>query len=475
MMSSKTTTESANPLANNELWKMDKDHHLHAYTFPDSFNANGSSVVIKKTDGLYLEDSNGNRYLDAVGGMWCTNIGLGRKEMADAVAQQIEQLTYATSFIDVTYEPAARLAAKIAAVAPSNINHVFFTTGGSTAVDSAYRMIQFYQNCRGKNEKKHIISRDESYHGTTYAAMSIGGKKSDHTPDFDFVTDTIHHISCPSYYRAPAGMSEPEFSDYLVDELENKILEIGADKVAAFFAEPIMGAGGVVVPPEGYHRRTWEICKKHDVLYVADEVVTAFGRVGHWFASEGLFGVQPDIITTAKGITSGYIPLGAMLYSDEIHEVISEQGHGRCFSVGYTYSGHPVACAAALKNIEIMERENLFENAITVGSYFEERMKSEFADLPMVGEVRGKRMMMCVEFVANKETRELFPDELGIGSLVSEKAKARGLFVRPIGHLNVMSPSLTLSKEEADTIIDTLRLSIIDTYEQLVKDQVLVA
>tara|TARA_B110000503_G_scaffold78058_1_gene120101 strand:+ start:2395 stop:3810 length:1416 start_codon:yes stop_codon:yes gene_type:complete len=471
-MSSNITVDN---LEAKKLWEIDKDHHLHSYTFPDSFNSEGCKYVLTASDGVYLEDSEGNRFLDAVGGMWCTNIGLGRKEMATAVAEQIEQLTYATSFIDVTYEPAAKLAGKLAQIAPSNINHVFFTTGGSTAIDSAYRMILFYQNARGQREKKHIISLDESYHGTTYLAMSIGGKKSDHGPDFDHITDTIHHISCPSYYRAPKGMSEAEYLDFLVDELENKILEIGADKVAAFFAEPILGAGGVVVPPNGYHRRVWEICKKYDVLYVADEVVTAFGRVGHWFASEDLFGVQPDIITTAKGITSGYIPLGAMMYSDEIHEVISEEGHGRCFSVGYTYSSHPVACAAALKNIEIIENEKLFDNVNDVGSYFENRLKSELIDLPLVGDVRGVKMMMCVEFVADKDSRELFPDELGIGSLVSKQAASRALFVRPIGHLNVMSPSLILTREQADTIVDTLRDSIIATYEQLIRDGILAA
>jgi len=301
-----------------ELWKMDKDHHWHGYTCPDSFNSEGSNYIMVKSDGVYMEDSNGTRYLDTAGGMWCTNIGSGHEEMAEAVADQIKQLAYAPTFVDVTNPPAAKLATKLAEIAPSNINHVFFTTGGSTAIDSAYRLIQFYQNARGKREKKHIISRLESYHGTTYAAMSIGGKKADHTPEFDFITDTMHKVSCPSYYRAPEGMSEAEFLDFLVDELENKILEVGSDKVAAFFAEPIMGAGGVIVPPEGYHRRTWEVCKKYDVLYVSDEVVTSFGRVGHWFASEELFGIQPDIITTAKGLTSAYIPLGAMLYSDEI-------------------------------------------------------------------------------------------------------------------------------------------------------------
>ena len=464
---------SSKDYSTEELWQMDKDHHWHGYTSPDSFNTEGPNYIMANSEGVYVEDSGGKRYLDTAGGMWCTNIGLGRDEMADAIADQIRQLAYTPTFVDVTSPPAAKLAAKLAELAPSHMNHVFFTTGGSTAIDSAFRMIQFYQNARGKREKKHIISRLESYHGSTYAAMSIGGKAADHTPDFDFIEDTMHKVSCPSYYRAPAGMSEAEFLDHLIDELEQKILKVGPDKVAAFFAEPILGAGGVVVPPEGYHRRTWDVCKKYDVLYVSDEVVTSFGRLGHWFASEDVFGIRPDIITTAKGITSGYLPLGAVLYSDDIHAVISEEGHGRSFSVGYTYSGHPVVCAAALKNIEIMERENLFTNAMEVGGYFEEQLKTKLSELPMVGDVRGKKLMMCVEFVANKETKEMFPDDIGIGGLVSKQCSKRGLFVRPIGHLNVMSPALTLTREQVDTIVSTLRASIEATHAQLVSDGVL--
>lgn len=471
-MSTGTTSDIA---TTKQLWQMDKDHHWHGYTSPDSFNHEGPNYIMNTAEGVYVDDSDGNRYIDTAGGMWCTNIGSGRDEMAQAIADQVKKLAYAPTFVDVTSPPAAQLARKLAELAPKNINHVFFTTGGSTAIDSAFRLIQFYQNARGKRHKKHIISRYESYHGTTYAAMSIGGKKADHTPDFDFIEGTMHKVSCPSYYRAPAGMTESEYLDFLVSELESKILEIGQDKVAAFFAEPIMGAGGVIVPPEGYHRRTWDVCKKYDVLYVSDEVVTSFGRLGHWFASEELFGIQPDIITTAKGITSGYLPLGAMLYSDDIHTVISEEGHGRCFSVGYTYSGHPVVCAAALKNIEILEREHLLKNAVDVGSYFETRLKEVLSDLPIVGEVRGKRLMMCVEFVANKETKEMFPDELGIGGMVSRQTGKRGLFVRPIGHLNVMSPALIITKSQVDTVVGVLKASIEATHEELLQQGVLAA
>ena len=296
--------------------------------------------------------------------------------------------------------------------------------------------------------------------------MSIGGKKADHPPEFEYKRDTIHHISSPNYYRADPALSEAEFLDSLIDELEHKINETGADNIAAFFAEPIMGAGGVVVPPQGYHQRTYDLCKANDILYVSDEVVTAFGRLGHWFASESVFGITPDIITSAKGLTSGYLPLGATLYSDEIHDVISEPGQGRYFAHGFTYSGHPVSCAAALKNIEIIERENLFEHARDVGNYFEKRIQS-LQDLPIVGQIRGMKLMQCVEFVANKTTREVFPESLDIGKVISDIADKKGVLVRPIINLNVMSPPLIITHAEIDTIVDTLAESIEEAMQQL--------
>jgi len=257
---------------------------------------------------------------------------------------------------------------------------------------------------------------------------------ADHPPEFDYERDTIHHISSPNFYRAKGYETEDAFLNFLVDELEQKILELGADKVAA--------------------------------LYVSDEVVTAFGRLGHWFASEDVFGFVPDIITCAKGLSSGYLPIGATIYSDRIHSVISEQGKGRYFANGYTYSGHPVCCAAALKNLEIMERENIFANAIEVGDYFGQQLQT-LTDLPIVGEVRGYRLMQCVEFVANKETKELFPEEMDIGKVVSDIADKKGLLVRPIVHLNVMSPPLIITKEEVDFAVKTLRESIIEASSQI--------
>jgi len=448
-----------------DIWQKDKDHYTHPWQMFDSFSTEGS-MIIERAEGAYLYDIKGNRYLDSVGGLWCTNIGQGRDEMADAIADQVRQLAYASPFVDMTTVPGAQLASKIADIAPGSLNHVMYSCGGSTAIDSAYRLIQFYQNCRGLHDKKHIIARDASYHGSTYVAMSIGGKNADHPPEFDYKRDDIHHISSPNFYRSQGYESTAEFLDFLVDELEQKILDIGPDKVAAFFAEPILGAGGVIVPPDGYHQRTHAVCKKHDVLYVSDEVVTAFGRLGHWFSSESVFGIQPDIITCAKGLSSGYLPLGATIYSDEIHNVISEQGKERYFANGYTYSGHPVCCAAALKNIEIMERENILDNAITVGDYFGEQLKS-LLDLPIVGEVRGYRLMQCVEYVANKETKEDFPDSLDIGKVISDIADSKGLMVRPIGNLNVMSPPLIITKEQVDVVVNTLRESTLEAMNTL--------
>jgi len=473
MSSNKTFSSAANidfdQFDTDAITEQDKAHFLHPWQIFDTFTEDGA-LPIAAAEGLFIYDSNGKKYLDAVGGLWCTNIGLGREEMADAIADQVRQMAYASPFVDMTNVPAATLAAKLAELAPGDLNHVAFSCGGSTAIDSAYRLIHFYQNCRGKHAKKHIISRVNAYHGSTYASMSIGGKPGDHPPEFDYIQDTIHHISCPNYYRAESGISEAAFLADKLAELENKILEVGADKVAAFFAEPVFGAGGVIIPPAGYHRGTWEICQKYDVLYVSDEVVTAFGRLGHWCASKEVFDFQPDIITSAKGLTSGYLPLGATIYSDRIHQVISELGRARCFAHGYTYSDHRVACGAALKNIEIMQRENLLEYVREIGPYFQQQLKT-LLDLPIVGDVRGIGLMACVEFVKDKTTKERFPEELDIGKWISNRADDAGLIVRPIVNLNVMSPPLIISRSEVDFIVETLRASIVACIEDLREHQ----
>lgn len=448
----------ADAINSDVLNAMDKAHFLHPWQIFDVFPDEGALAIVSGSN-CHISDSDGNCYFDAVGGLWCNNIGLGRREMADAIAEQAYKMAYANTFVDMTNEPAAQLAQKLAELAPGDIEHVIFTTGGSTAIDSAFRLVHYYQNCRGKKHKKHILSRVASYHGSTYAAMSIGGKKGDHPPEFDYISDCIHHLSCPNFYRAPKGMDEEQFTEFLLDEFEQKVIELGTDSVAAFFAEPVMGAGGVIVPPEGYLEGIRALCTRYDILYVSDEVVTGFGRLGHWFASLDEFAVQPDIIVCAKGITSGYQPLGAALFSETIWRVISEQGRGRIFAHGFTYSGHPVACAAALKNIEIIERENLLANVREVAPYFLQQLKT-LENLPTVGQVRGRGFMQCIESVADKKTKQTFAEELDIGKRIANAAQARGLIVRPIVHLNVMSPPLTMTKADVDFIVAILRESM---------------
>ena len=352
-----------------QVWQQDKDHYVHPWTDFSTFKEQGS-MILADSDNVHVVDGEGRRYLDGIGGLWCVNIGYAREEMAQAIAEQIMNIPYYSSFGHHTTVPAAQLSAKLAELAPGNLNHVFYGCGGSVANDTAVRIIHFYFNQLGKKSKKKIISRIDGYHGSTYMAMSITGVKFDHI-GFDIEEELVHHISCPNPYRRPNDQSIEAFCDEKIQELEDKILELGPDNVAAFFAEPIMGAGGVIVPPEGYHKRSLEVCRKYDVLYVSDEVVTAFGRLGHMFASDDEFDIVPDMITCAKGLTSGYLPLGATIMSDKIYDVISvPQEDGALFTHGYTYSGHPVSCAAAIKNIEIMEREQLCEHVMDMGAYF---------------------------------------------------------------------------------------------------------
>jgi adenosylmethionine-8-amino-7-oxononanoate aminotransferase len=450
-------------------WDMDRAHALHPWTNFGPFEDQGA-LVISRGEGAFLWDANGAKYFDAVGGLWCTNIGLGRREMADAIAEQALRLAFSNTFVDMTNDPSAQLSAKLAALAPGDLNRVHFTTGGSTAIDTAARMVQYYQHCMGRPEKTHLVARNHSYHGSTYLSQSIGKRPGDRVEQFRYKEDGIHHLSVPNPYRRPDGMTEAAFCDHLVAEFEDLIASVGPDRIGGFFAEPIQASGGVIVPPEGYLRRMWEVCRRHDILFVADEVVTAFGRLGHWFASWDEFGVQPDIICTAKGLSSGYVPIGALIFSDRIWEAMAADGD-RWFTSGYTYSGHPVACAAALKNIEIMEREDLLGNATRVGALFEARLK-ELTALPIVGDVRGRKLMICVENVADKATKALLPDELDVGKRISDASEAMGLMVRPIGHLNVMSPPLIITEDDVDFVGRTLEKAIRQVADRMVKDGV---
>ncbi|MBO66805.1 MAG: aspartate aminotransferase family protein [Acidiferrobacteraceae bacterium] len=415
-------------------------------------------TIISHGDGIYVYDNDGNKLLDGPGGMWCNNVGHGQKRIVDAMTKQAAVLSYVSPWSHPT-EVSAQLATKLAEMAPGDLNRVHYTTGGSTAVDSALRFVMFYNNVRGQYDKKHILSRHDAYHGSTYLSASVSGKSRDKNW-LDFESELVHFLTSPNPYRMPKNMDEKDFVNHLLRELEETILDIGPNKVAAFIAEPILASGGVIVPPAGYHMGCLQICRQYDVLYISDEVVTGFGRLGHWFASEEVFGIVPDIITTAKGITSSYAPLGAVLISDRlINEVDSLSTNTSIFANGFTYSGHPVACAAALANIEIIQEENLLENARNVGCYMQEKLKS-LIDLPIVGDIRGLGLMGCVECVASKDTREPLEADYKIGARIDAHCQSLGLLVRPLINMCVLSPALLISESEVDDMIAILRLGI---------------
>jgi len=450
------------------LWRQDLDHYIHPWTDFSTFKEEGS-LIMAESEGAYVIDSEGNRYIDGIGGLWCVNIGYANEEMAQAIAEQVRRITYYSTFGHLTTPPAAELAAKLAELTPGKLNHVFYGTGGSMSNDTAIRIIHFYFNRLGKKNKKKIISRTDGYHGSTYLAMTLTGIEFDHQ-GFDLAPDLVHHIPAPNPYRRPDGMSLEEFCDEKVADLENKILELGPENVACFIAEPVMGAGGVIVPPPGYHRRTREVCDRYEVLYISDEVVTGFGRLGHFFASESVFDFVPDIITCAKGISSGYVPLSATLLSEAMYDVISvPQAEGAMFTHGFTYSGHPISCAAGLKNIEIMERDDICGHVRDVGPYLEEQLAS-LLEHPIVGDVRGSHFMMCIENVANKETKALLPAEVAIGDRIAAHCQSRGVIVRPIAHLNVLSPPLILTRQQIDTMVEVLHDSIRATQDDLIRE-----
>lgn len=422
-----------------------------------------AATVLETSEGIYVQDTDGNDLIDGPGGMWCVNVGHGRQEIIDAVNKQLSELSYFspwTMSVPVTTE----LATRLASISPGDLNNIFFTTGGSTAVDSALRFVFFYNNCLGRPEKKQIISRVNGYHGSTYLSSSVSGKKSEKA-HMDMAQGLTNFISSPKPKDRPKGISVEDFCDTLIAELEAKILEVGADKIGAFIAEPVMGSGGVVVPPEGYFKRCHEMCKKYDILFIADEVVTSFGRLGHYFASENVFGVVPDMITTAKGMTSGYLPMGALLISDRLMDDINATTNEyRAFTSGFTYSGHPASAACAMANLDIFENDKLLEHVRDIAPYFADAMNS-LGDLPVVTDVRVIGLMAGVECELDADN----PDEdrdCAFAMKVDEACQELGLLVRPIYNSCVMSPPLTITKAEIDKMVSILRAGIVKAAEE---------
>ncbi len=412
-----------------------------------------SRTFVERAEGIYVYSEDGKRFLDGPGGMWCVQIGYGREEMIEAIADQTRNLGYSSSFNN-SNSTTAKLAHEIAKRTPGDLNTVFFTTGGSTAVDSAVRFIQFRNNVLGRPEKKRIISRQKAYHGSTYLAATMSGKERD-KGWMDVAHELVHFLPDVNPYRRPDGMSVENFLEAKVNDLETAITALGAEHVAAFIAEPILSSGGVIVPPEGYHKRCLEVCRKHDVLYISDEVVTGFGRLGHWFASEPEFGIVPDIITCAKGMTSGYLPMGACIISDRLMDDVCDSGQDATFSNGYTYSGHPVCAAAALKNIEIFENEGILDHVRRISPHFQERLAA-LQSLPIVGDARGMGLVGCVECVADTTSENPLELDKTVGDRIDQRCQELGLLVRPLVNMCVFSPPLIISDDQIDEMFDIL-------------------
>lgn len=462
-------------IRNDKARDWDSQNFLHPWEAMEDLGS-AERTSVERADGIYLTDETGKRLIDGPGGMWCVQIGYGRSEMAEAMADQARQLAYFSPFNN-TSSVSARLAHEIARRTPGDLNKVFFTTGGSTAVDTALRFVQFRNNVLGRPEKKLLISRQKAYHGSTYLSASVSGKERDRLW-LDKADEMVRILPDVNPYRRRDGMSVEAFLDEKVADLENTILELGPERVAAFIAEPILASGGVIVPPDGYHARCLEVCRRHDVVYVSDEVVTGFGRMGHWFASEDVFGIVPDIITCAKGLTSGYVPMGACMISDRLlNDISGAASQGAAFSNGYTYSGHPVSAAAALKNMEIIEREGILEHVREIIPHFQTRVAALGA-LPLVGDARGKGLVGCIECAAggpgatDGDTLEL---DKTIGAMIDGHCQENGLILRPLINMCVFSPPLVITPAQIDQMFDILEGGIRATTDDLVRQGVQVA
>jgi adenosylmethionine-8-amino-7-oxononanoate aminotransferase len=445
-----------------------KGHLVQPWPYAGSIGTEARTLVTSG-DGIYLIDGDGRKLIDGPAGMWCINVGHRREELARVMYDQAMALSYNTPWYTMN-APSAELSRRIAEHAPGDLNHVFYTTGGSSAVETALRFMQFYNNVRGRHEKKLILSRGGAYHGSTYLSASLNGRPRDRDW-MDAAGALIVKLSSPDPFRRSKGMSVEAFGDFLVEEFKETVKRIGAEKIGCFVAEPIQASGGVIVPPKNYLKRIREICRENDILYVSDEVVTAFGRLGEVFASEELFGIEPDMITFAKGVTSGYFPLGGVVISERLLRDLNRSNHpDAMFGHGLTYTSHPIGCAVALKNLDILEG-GILEHAREVGPYFQARLKT-LEELPLVGEVRGAGLMGCVECVADRESRDPLQLDKDVGKRIDAHCHELGLLVRPLINMCVMSPPLVITKEQVDDLVTILREGISRTMDDLRREGV---
>ena len=442
-----------------EVVQHDIEHHFHPFTDHKAFHAAGGPRVITQADGVYIWDGKGNKILDAMSGLWCVNIGYGRKELADVAYRQMLDLPYYNTFFKTTTVPATELATKISSLLPKRFQHIFFTNSGSEANDTIVRFVRHYWKLKGKPYRQHFIARTRGYHGSTMVAVNLGGMSGMHDqggtrfPGF-------HHVQQPHWFDFCGEKTPEEFGLDAAADLEKKILEVGPDNVAAFIGEPIQGAGGVIIPPSTYWPEVQRICKKYGILVIADEVICGFGRTGNWWGFQTM-GFEPDIIAMAKGLSSGYQPIGAVAISDTLTKDFFELGGD--FNHGMTYAGHPVAAAVALKNIEIIEDEKLVERVAELAPYFARGLAS-LGDHPIVGETRSMGLIGALELCKDKSKRTRFHDSGRVGAICRDHCFANNLVMRACWDTMVLAPPFTITKKEIDEIVRLARLALDATH-----------
>jgi putrescine aminotransferase len=445
-----------------QLRAVDAAHHLHPFTDTKGLNAEGARVIVKAR-GVYLWDSDGNRILDGMSGLWNVNVGYGRQEIVDAVARQMAELPFYNTFFKTTHLPAIELARLLAELAPEGFNRVFFTGSGSESSDTVIRMVRHYWAAKGKPDKSVIIARRNGYHGSTIGGASLGGMKPMHAQG-GLPIPGIVHIAQPYWYGEGGDATPEDFGRWAAQDLERTIDEIGEDKVAAFIAEPIQGAGGVVIPPATYWPEVKRILAERDILFVSDEVICGFGRTGRWFGCE-TFEVKPDLMSVAKGISSGYLPIGGVMVSDKVADVLAENGD---FHHGYTYSGHPAACAAAIANIRILRDEKIVERVHDdVGPYMRQRWLA-LGDHPLVGEARMLGLVGALELTPNRATRAAWPVETGtVGMIARDFSFQNGLVMRATRDTLIIAPPLVISHGEIDELVASARKTLDETLAEV--------
>ena len=444
-----------------QLQDIDGQHHIHPFTDHKALMEKGTRIITR-ADGVYLWDSDGNKILDGMAGLWCVNVGYGRQELVDAATDQMQELPYYNNFFQTTHPPAIELSKALVDISPSQFNHVFFTNSGSEANDTVVRMVRHFWALEGKPEKTVIISRENAYHGSTVAASSLGGMKGMHAQGG--ILHDIEHIAQPYWYRSGSEMDPEEFGLKTAQALELRIKEIGEDRVAAFIAEPVQGAGGVIIPPASYWPEIQRICKKYGILLIADEVICGFGRLGEWFGSEH-FDIEADLMPIAKGLSSGYLPIGGLLVGDRVTETVINKGSD--FNHGFTYSGHPAACAVALENIRILKDERIIEKAKNELSPYLQKKWLALGDHPIVGEARGVGMVGALELVKDKNTKTSYPSEQNVGTICRDFCFNNGLIMRAVGDAMIICPPLVISHSEINELIEKAKLCLDLTWEKI--------